>query len=331
MHPQRRLFWFRRLALAGALLAACVVVLGAWVRLTDAGLGCPDWPGCYGHAYPAAAHAPQSAGFQFAKAWHEMIHRYFASSLVVIIAILFVWAVRFRADRGQPVIAALLLLPIVCVQAALGALTVTLMLKPLIVTSHLLGGLTTFAILWWLSITPATRELTEPEVRLRAFAWIGLTALIVQIALGGWTSSNYAAIACPDFPTCQNSWWPHADFHDAFILWRGLGINYEGGVLDNPARIAVHLTHRLGALVAALTLSMAALLVLTRPALSGLRGAAVGVFAALGLQLVIGISMVEKGFPLWLATAHTAGAALLLLSVLNLLRNLGLTASGRPI
>jgi cytochrome c oxidase assembly protein subunit 15 len=322
MHPQRRLFWFRRLALAGALLAACVVVLGAWVRLTDAGLGCPDWPGCYGHAYPAAAHAPQSAGLQFAKAWHEMIHRYFASSLVVIIAILFVWAVRFRADRGQPVIAALLLLPIVCVQAALGALTVTLMLKPLIVTSHLLGGLTTFAILWWLSITPATRELTEPEVRLRAFAWVGLVALIVQIALGGWTSSNYAAVACPDFPTCQRSWWPQMDYRDAFVLWRGLGIDYEGGVLAHPARVAIHFTHRLGALGAGSILIVLGGLTVHRAKSRRLRLAGTLLVLAVLLQIWIGIATVHFAVPLPLATLHNAGAAFLVLCMVTLLRAL---------
>src|SRR5271167_3365916 len=128
MHPQRRLFWFRRLALAGALLAAAVVVLGAWVRLTDAGLGCPDWPGCYGHIYPNAGQAAaQSAGY-FAKALHEMVHRYFAGSLGLVITVLLVWAVRFRSDRGQPLLGPLLLFVVVCLQAALGALTVTLLL-----------------------------------------------------------------------------------------------------------------------------------------------------------------------------------------------------------
>ena len=249
MDPQRRLFWFRRLALAGALLAAAVVVLGAWVRLTDAGLGCPDWPGCYGHLYPNTGSVETSA-FRFAKALHEMIHRYFASTLGIIIAVLLVWAVRFRKDRGQPLIPVALLFVIVCLQGALGALTVTLLLKPLIVTAHLLGGLTTLGLLWWLSLTPETRGLTERETALRKYACVALAALILQIALGGWTSTNYAAVACPDFPTCQHSWWPPMDYRDAFVLWRGLDIDYEGGVLANPARVAIHFTHRLGALVA---------------------------------------------------------------------------------
>jgi cytochrome c oxidase assembly protein subunit 15 len=319
MYPRERVIWFRRLALAGALLAACVVVLGAWVRLTDAGLGCPDWPGCYGHPYPEAA---RGGAFHFAKAWHEMIHRYFASGLVVIILGLFTWAVRFRDDRAQPLIPALLLLPLVCVQAALGALTVTLLLKPLIVTSHLLGGLTTFALLWWLSLTPATRELTESERGLRAFAGIGLLALILQVALGGWTSSNYAAVACPDLPTCQRSWWPHMDFRDAFVLWRGLGVDYEGGVLSSPARVAIHFTHRLGAVAAGSILIALGALTAYRAKSRRLRMAGLLLVLGVLLQITIGVAMVRFGVPLPLATLHNAGALFLVLCVVTLLRAL---------
>src|SRR5579862_171454 len=178
MEPQRRLVWFRRLALAGAALAATVVVLGAWVRLTDAGLGCPDWPGCYGHVYPQADH-------NFSKAIHEMIHRYFASTLGAIILGLLGWALWNRRTRGQPLKSVALLFGVVCLQGALGALTVTLLLKPLIVTAHLLGGLSTLAILWWLSLTPDQRELSRGEVGLRKLALLGLGALALQIALGG--------------------------------------------------------------------------------------------------------------------------------------------------
>ncbi len=210
-------------------------------------LGCPDWPGCYGHVYPQADH-------NFSKAIHEMIHRYFATTLGAIIVVLLGWAVWNRKVRGQPLKAVALLFVLVCLQGALGALTVTLLLKPLIVTAHLLGGLSTLAILWWLSLTPIRRELLEREAGLRKFALLGLAALALQIALGGWTSSNYAAVACPDFPTCQQSWWPRMDFRDAFVLWRGLDIDYTGGVLANPARIAIHVTHRIGALALRLDL-----------------------------------------------------------------------------
>jgi heme a synthase len=322
MHPQRRLLWFRRLALAGALLAAAVVVLGAWVRLTDAGLGCPDWPGCYGHIYPQAAHVEPQPGFQFGKAMHEMVHRYFAGTLAVVITILLVWAVRFRSDRNQPLIPVTALFVVVCLQAALGALTVTLLLKPLIVTAHLLGGLTTLGLLWWLSLEPTTRQLTEQETTLRKYALVGLAALIVQIALGGWTSSNYAALACPDFPTCQRSWWPRMDYQDAFVLWRGLKLDYEGGVLANPARVAIHFTHRLGALIAGSILISLGVLVATSARSRRLTFAGGLLVLAVLVQISLGVATVHWGVPLGLATLHNAGAAFLVVSMVWLLRAL---------
>ena len=325
MYPQRRLFWFRRLALAGALLAAAVVVLGAWVRLTDAGLGCPDWPGCYGHPYPNAGHVEAQSGYGFAKALHEMIHRYFAGALVAIIFCLLVWAVRFRKDRDQPLVPVAMLFIVVCLQAALGALTVTLLLKPLIVTAHLLGGLTTLGLLCWLSLNPETRQLTPRQAALRKYAFVGLAALILQIALGGWTSTNYAAVACPDFPTCQHSFWPQMDYRDAFVLWRGLGIDYEGGVLANPARVAIHFTHRLGAMVAGSILIALGLLAAAgarNAASRRLRRAGRLLVVAVALQISIGVATVHWGVPLPLATLHNAGAAFLVVCMVWLLRAL---------
>jgi cytochrome c oxidase assembly protein subunit 15 len=322
MHPQRRLFWFRRLASAGALLAAAVVVLGAWVRLTDAGLGCPDWPGCYGHIYPQAGLSDPQRGFQFGKALHEMVHRYFAGTLVMVITILLVWAVRFRRDRNQPLIPVAALFVVVCLQGALGALTVTLLLKPLIVTAHLLGGLTTLGLLWWLSLTPTTRQLTEQETTLRKYALVGLAVLILQIALGGWTSSNYAALACPDLPTCQHSWLPRMDYRDAFVLWRGLNLDYEGGVLANPARVAIHFTHRLGALVAGSILISLGVLVATSARSRRLTFAGGLLVLAVLVQISLGVAIVHWGVPLGLATLHNAGAAFLVISMVWLLRAL---------
>ncbi|MEO7206126.1 MAG: COX15/CtaA family protein [Steroidobacteraceae bacterium] len=313
MDPQRRLLWFRRLSVAGAALAATVVVLGAWVRLTNAGLGCPDWPGCYGHIYPQADH-------NFSKAIHEMIHRYFATTLGAIIVALLAWALWNRKARGQPLKAVALLFVLVCLQGALGALTVTLLLKPLIVTAHLLGGLSTLAVLWWLSLEPERRELSSRELGLRKFALVGIAALALQIALGGWTSSNYAAVACPDLPTCQQSWWPHMDFRDAFVLWRGLDIDYTGGVLANPARIAIHVTHRIGALALALILIFAGATTLARAQSGALKVIGVLLIGAVLLQIGIGVSMVHFGMPLGLATMHNAGAALLVICTVTLLR-----------
>jgi heme a synthase len=328
MNPLRRVLWFRWLATAGAVLAAAVVVLGAWVRLTDAGLGCPDWPGCYGHIYPNTGFDTQPA-FRFAKALHEMIHRYFVAGLGIVIMVLAAWAVRFRKDPDQPLIPVILLFVVFCLQGALGALTVTLLLTPLIVTAHLLGGLTTLGLLSWLALSPPAPRLTERATSLRKYAVAAFAALAMQIALGGWTSSNYAAVACPDFPTCQHSWWPQMDFRDAFILWRGFGIDYEGGVLANPARVAIHFTHRLGALAAGSILLGLGIFAATSAIRAANRAGRQLVFAVL-LQISIGVATVHWGVPLTLATLHTAGAAFLVISMVNLLRVLSPAPVGRP-
>ena len=319
MRSDHRVLWFRRLSLAGAMLAFAVVVLGAWVRLTAAGLGCPDWPGCYGHALPQLSH---ELGHDFGKALHEMIHRYFAGALILTIATLLALAFVNRRDPAQPRAIPVALFVIVCLQGALGALTVTLLLTPLIVTAHLLGGLTTLGLLFWLALTPARADLSAAERPLRGLAVAGLCVLVAQVALGGWTSTNYAAIACPDFPTCQNSWWPPMDYRDAFRLSHGLGIDYEGGILAHPARVAIHFTHRLGALVTGATLLTLAIFSWRRAGSRRLKVAALWLALAVCLQIALGIATVRFGVPLAVATLHNAGAALLLLSLVNLLRTL---------
>lgn len=323
-----RMTLFRRLCLLGTLLAFCVVVMGAWVRLSHAGLGCPDWPGCYGHltvgdavenadsANAAYPHRPLEAG----KALKEMVHRYFASGLGLLILALAMLAFRNRTDPQQPLRMPAFLLLLVLFQGLLGMWTVTLLLKPLIVTAHLVGGLTTLSTLWWLALAPTRTTRPKAEAPVRRWAVMALCVLALQIMLGGWVSTNYSALACPDFPTCQKSFWPNMDFRDAFTLWRGLGIDYEGGVLDHPARVAIHFVHRLGAIVAALVIGYTAVRTL-RLSMSGeVRLAAQAVLVLLVTQLLLGPTMVLKTLPLALATAHNAVAALLLLSVVALVR-----------
>jgi cytochrome c oxidase assembly protein subunit 15 len=325
-----RLRTFRLLAVSAFILCLVVVVLGAYVRLSAAGLGCPDWPTCYGHMTAAGALENSEAinvlhperPVNYAKAVREMVHRYAAGTLGLLIAVMAIIAILNRSEPRQPFHLPLILVVIVVLQGALGMLTVTWLLKPLIVTLHLLGGMTTLAILWWLVLRPEHRELHRNELSLRPLAIAAVVMLAVQIALGGWTSSNYAAVACPDFPTCQQRVWPDMDFKDAFVLWRGLGIDYEGGVLEHPARVAIHVVHRVGALVTAVVLALAAVLGMMRGRSARVRSAGFAVAAFLALQLAIGISMVVKGFPLSLATAHNAGAALALLSALTLVRAL---------
>ena len=330
MTAQNRLLWFRRLARAGALLALVVVVMGAWVRLTAAGLGCPDWPGCYGHLHPAAAVAEAPAinalhpthRFDYGKALREMVHRYAASVVGLITLGLLALSVANRRYALQPRALPLLLVIVVGLQGLLGALTVTKLVAPPIVTLHLAGGLTTLSLLWWLSLSAESREPRPAERRARAFATGALFLLAGQLLLGGWTSTNYAATACPDFPTCQGSVVPAADWHAGFTLWRGLGTDYEGGVLDPPARVAIHVVHRLGAVLVGLALVLTAVVAWRSSANRRVHLAAAAVLGAVLTQWLIGMNLIWQGFPLWLGTAHNAGAALLTLSLLLLLRRL---------
>jgi len=322
-----RLTLFHRLCLAGTLLGFCVVVLGAWVRLSDAGLGCPDWPGCYGHLTVGQAlqnvdHANQAypdRPLEAGKAVKEMLHRYLAAGLGLVILAIAACAWANRRDPAQPTRLPLALVLLVVFQGLLGMWTVTLLLKPLFVVAHLIGGLTTTALLWWLAMPTRFADDSGAAVELRRWVVLALAVLGLQIALGGWVSSNYAALACPDFPTCQASFWPSMDFRDAFMVWRGLGIDYEGGVLDHPARVAIHHTHRIGALVAALALGFVAWRAV-RGTRRATRIAGVVLGAVLVTQLVLGPAMVLARLPLPMATAHNAVAALLLLATVALLR-----------
>lgn len=320
---------FYRLAVIATLLAFCVVVLGAYVRLSHAGLGCPDWPGCYGQFdVPDEAHQIARANAAYPqrpvetdKAWKEMVHRYFAATLGILILILAALAWRRRRDPAQPVVLPSLLLGLVVFQAALGMWTVTLLLKPVIVMAHLLGGLATLALLWWLVLRQGDHlhpDSSAGHRSLRSWALLGLIVVIVQVSLGGWTSANYAALVCPDFPTCQGQWWPSMDFSEAFTLWRGLGISYEGGVLDNDARVTIHMMHRLGALVVLVYLSWLIWKVIAATQSTVLRRTAGVIGVLLFIQISLGIVNVIGLLPLPVAVAHNAIAALLVLALVTL-------------
>jgi cytochrome c oxidase assembly protein subunit 15 len=317
---------FDRLVLAAVLLTLCVVVLGAYVRLSDAGLGCPDWPGCYGHltvpqSESALAHAEKAfphAPLQSHKAWKEMVHRYFAGTLGLLILALCVTAWRNRRKFHAPVALPTLLLGVVAFQAALGMWTVTLLLKPAIVSAHLLGGMTTLALLTWLA---HRRFGSIPSIyginfnQLRPWARLGLMVIALQIFLGGWTSSNYAALACTDFPTCQGTLLPPMDFANAFHMIRELGQTADGGQLSLAALTAIHWTHRLGALVTFLYLGWLALRTMRTPGLGTLGAVMSGLLL---LQVGLGISNVVFSLPLPVAVAHNGVAALLLISLVVL-------------
>lgn len=316
---------YKRLLPIATALALGVVVLGAWVRLTDAGLGCPDWPGCYGTltvpndadelAYASEAYPERPVETQ--KAWNEMIHRYFAGTLGLLVFALVVLAWRARRDDpDQPVKLPTALGALIVFQALLGMWTVTMLLKPVIVMLHLLGGMATLGLLFWLTLR-AWRPGTRNAVPFAGMALAGLCFVYAQIALGGWTSTNYAALACPDWPTCQGQWWPETNFKEGFVLWRGTGVDYEGGVLDGEARTAIHLTHRIGAIIVTGLLALLLWRAFRSPR-GAVRTAATAVAVALVLQISIGLGIIQLSLPLWLATAHNGGGALLLLSLLYL-------------
>lgn len=312
------------------LLALVVVVLGAYVRLSDAGLGCPDWPGCYGHlGVPDSAAEVADANSDYphrpvakAKAWKEMIHRYAAAGLGLLLLFGAFMSVRHRQVRRLSPLVPVLLGVLVIGQGLLGMWTVTLLLKPLVVAAHLLGGMTILALITWCLLRVAdsgamTVKTSGPGLAAVAFAVIVLYA---QLFLGGWTSANYAALACPDLPLCQGSWWPEADFREAFVLWRGLGINYEFGVLDAPARTAIHLAHRLGAIFTFVVMGLLGLSAI-RARTTRIRVAGMLVLLALLVQVSLGILNVRLGLPLWTAVAHNGVAAVLLMSLIGLLHS----------
>jgi cytochrome c oxidase assembly protein subunit 15 len=296
---------YRLLILTTLALAFAVVVVGAYVRLSDAGLGCPDWPLCYGQPVPGDI-ADRDA---LVKAWKEMGHRYLAGTLGLLILFLCLWSWRTRRSPGL----ATAMLALVILQATLGAWTVTMLLKPAIVTAHLLGGMAILALLTWLALSLFNHESMPRMRRLRVPAAIALTVLATQIALGGWVSSNYAALACPDLPLCLGQAVPPMDFGNAFHVLRELGQTPQGERLSGEALTAIHWSHRVFALLAVAVIGWAAYRTLEVSKLL-----ATLIAALLLLQLSLGVANVLVSRPLALAAAHNAGAALLLLALVVL-------------
>lgn len=318
--PARRL---QALTLLTLFLTFDLILFGAFTRLTDSGLGCPDWPGCYGKASPIGAraeiHAAQTemptGPVTHGKAWIEMVHRYLATAVGVLITVMAIvaWLECRRGERTTPSPWwATATLTWVCVQGAFGALTVTLKLYPAIVTAHLLGGLALLALLAIQAQVFAPKPLALTRAQ-HAGLWALAVLGTAQIALGGWVSTNYAVLACTDFPTCQGSWWPPMDFDQGFTLLRELGTGADGGYLPFPALTAIHYMHRLAAYVVLGAMAVVAALLWPTHRRAALAIAAVGLW-----QLATGLSNVVLGWPLLAAVAHTGGAAalVLLLSVL---------------
>ncbi|HPA91750.1 MAG TPA: COX15/CtaA family protein [Quisquiliibacterium sp.] len=312
----------RRIAGFAVVLTLGLIMLGAWVRLTDAGLGCPDWPGCYGKLSPVHAsdhiaravdaqggeHGPVSMG----KAWREMVHRYIATFLGLLIVVIAVLAWVRRADLRESPLLPTVLVGVVVLQGLFGKWTVTLLLKPAIVTGHLIGGMLTFSLLlwFWLRLRPRTRYVdAEPVAALRWPAVLALVVVAAQIALGGWVSTNYAALACTDLPTCQGAWWPQANFADGFHVIRELGKTGEGEFLPMQALTAIHLTHRIGAVIVLLVVGWVGL---RAARTAGARPIGIALLTMLAVQWALGLSNIWFSLPLGVAVAHNGGGAVLL-------------------
>ncbi|MCK4709788.1 MAG: COX15/CtaA family protein [Gammaproteobacteria bacterium] len=306
-----------------------VILLGAWTRLSDAGLGCPDWPGCYGHlTVPETEQALSKAKELFPdqvvvaeKAWPEMIHRYFAGALGLLVFLISFLLIKYKDEVKNMTPLAVGLSGLIIFQALLGMWTVTLGLWPLTVMGHLLGGFVTLNLLWYITLRLRDREIDFHQHELKGLVKIAMVVVFFQIFLGGWTSSNYAAIICSDFPTCQGSMLPPMDFVSAFQLW-GHGVdNYEFGILGNDARVTIQWTHRIGAYI---TIGVLIFMLMKVWQYKRFRNLLKVIAGLLLLQVVLGISNVLFSIPMPIALAHNGIAVMLLLSLVTLFHYMSL-------
>ncbi|MET0964384.1 MAG: COX15/CtaA family protein [Noviherbaspirillum sp.] len=333
---------FRKLAWVTLFLTFDLIMFGAFTRLTDSGLGCPDWPGCYGHANPVQAHAQISAAeaamphgpVTVTKAWIEMIHRYLAMAVgVLIIAMMVVawmrWLKSARRDPAYRPLMPTLLFGFVCLQGAFGAWTVTMKLQPAIVTVHLVLGMALLGMLTWMAARQSQHApIAAAGARLRMAAAVGLFVLGMQIALGGWVSTNYAALACTDFPLCHGAVVPRMDFEHGFTLWRELGMTAAGDYLPFDALTAIHWTHRTFALVVIACLGWVAHRAMR---VEGLRKTGRWLAIMVVVQFLIGMATVFLKWPLAIAVLHNGGAAVLVVLTVMLNYKANLSAATWPL
>ncbi|QDP02602.1 COX15/CtaA family protein [Thalassotalea sp. PS06] len=310
------------------ILALGVISLGAYTRLTDAGLGCPDWPGCYGlidvpktqeqiikaeMAFPERPVEPH-------KAWNEMIHRYFAGTLGLLIGLIFILSFKNR-EQGGPLYLPLIMLGVVIFQAALGAWTVTLKLMPIIVMGHLLGGFLTLCLLYLLLLRISKVRGSSNDAALAKytpFAFIGIVILGLQIALGGWTSSNYAALVCQELPVCHDGWMEQLTFSESFQLIPPERETYEFGYLGAAERVTIHAMHRIGAMITFFYLAWLALTLFFKAQSATMKKASLIMGGILLIQVALGVSNVVFSLPLAVAVAHNVVAAILMLALITI-------------
>ncbi len=318
----------RRLVFVSILLALIVVSLGAYTRLTHAGLGCPDWPGCYGQlTVPESSEHIEKAELAFPtktvepeKAWNEMIHRYFAGTLGLLILAIAFLSIKNR-HQGTPLRLPLLILAVVVFQAALGMWTVTMMLMPIVVMGHLLGGFTTLCLLFllYLRLNPYRVNTGDWSVKKYGrYALLGIVILTAQIALGGWTSSNYAALTCVELPICQSGWLERLTFEDSFDLIPPERDSYEFGHLDHNERLTIHVVHRFGAIITSVYLTWLIIMVFSKAQTRLFRTSAIMLGIALTAQVSLGISNIWFVLPLSVAVSHNIVAACLMLTLIAL-------------
>ena len=318
----------KKLTMAAIVLVVGVIGLGAFTRLADAGLGCPDWPGCYGFVgIPLKAETIEKANqafpdqpYELAKAWPEMVHRYFAGALGLVVFALFIIAMKRRQYSDACVKLSTGLLILITFQAALGAWTVTEKLHPVVVMGHLLGGFATFSLLAVLTLRLHQPNINiAPEViRSKRLISIGIIAVVIQIALGGWTSANYAALACTDLPICFAGWYEHTDFAEGFTLWGHNAETYQYGVLSNEAKIAVHAAHRIGAIVVTAILLSILFILFRKSRTKTVKTFSIALLVLLVLQITLGVVNVTMNLPLLNAVAHNLVAAFLLVTLVGL-------------